>query len=147
MSVLSRRFGYFPGRWFGTADLPATVALSWARWGRSPHYVCGRHGHRLRPYNDRASFPIRWLSFTDDNIAPFEAVETLRDYYPLAPQERLHMTPAELGCTVVGHFGYFRTTTPSTNWDILADWLIKVAGSSFADGEIKAATGPNYGRA
>jgi len=32
--------GRFPGSWVGTADLPKGIARSWARWGRSRHYVC-----------------------------------------------------------------------------------------------------------
>lgn len=125
--VLSMLFRRFPGSWIGTADLPAAIARSWARWGRSPHYVCDARGGPLRPYNDHVTFPIRWLSFSDDRIAPFEAVEALRSYYPHAHQERLHLTPANLGVGIVGHFGYFRKTTPAANWDAVADWLIDQA--------------------
>jgi hypothetical protein len=45
-------------------------------------------GEPLRPHNEQVAFPIRWLSFTDDPIAPYGAVEALRPYYPRASVER-----------------------------------------------------------
>ena len=115
--------GRFPGAWVGTADLPKSVARSWARWGRSRHYVCDAHGRPLRPYNEAISFPIRWMSFSDDPIAPLSAVEALRSYYSNAAVERLHLTPPDLGVEAVGHFGFFRKSMPRGPWDELACWL------------------------
>jgi predicted alpha/beta hydrolase len=104
--------GRFPGSWIGMANLPAGIARSWARWGRSPHYVCDARGKPLRPYNDDVGFPVRWLSFADDPIAPLGAVEALRSYYPNAKLERLHLAPGDLGAESIGHFGFFRKSTP-----------------------------------
>lgn len=115
--------GRFPGSWLGTADLPAGIARSWARWGRSPHYVCDADGAPLRPHNETIRFPIRWLSFTDDEIAPRAAVEALRPYYPQARIERLHLAPSEIGMGSIGHFGFFRKAMPRAAWSDLADWL------------------------
>jgi predicted alpha/beta hydrolase len=120
---LTAATGRFPGAWIGTANLPAGVARSWARWGRSPHYVCDERGRPLRPHNDAVRFPLRWLSFVDDPIAPFGAVEALRCYYPDALVERLHLTPADLGTDAVGHFGFFRKSMPRGPWDQAASWL------------------------
>jgi predicted alpha/beta hydrolase len=117
--------GRFPGSWIGTADLPANIARSWARWGRSPHYVCDARGRPLRPHNDDVAFPMRWMSFSDDPIAPLGAVEALRPYYPRASVERLRLTPAELGAESIGHFGFFRKSMPRAGWDELACWLAK----------------------
>lgn len=117
--------GRFPGSWIGTADLPAGIARSWARWGRSPHYVCDTRGRPLRPHNDDVAMPLRWMSFTDDPIAPFVAVEALRPYYPKAAIERLHLAPSDLGAEAVGHFGFFRKSMPRKPWDEIADWLVK----------------------
>ncbi|MEI7873511.1 MAG: alpha/beta fold hydrolase [Alphaproteobacteria bacterium] len=115
--------GHFPGSWVGTANLPAGIARSWARWGRSPHYVCDVRGRPLRPHNHAVTFPLRWMSFSDDPIAPLSAVEALRPYYPHAAVERLHLTPADLGADSVGHFGFFRKSMPRKPWDEIADWL------------------------
>ena len=115
--------GRFPGSWIGTANLPAGIARSWARWGRSPHYVCDARGEPLRPHNADVAMPLRWMSFTDDPIAPFSAVEALRSYYPNAAVERLHLAPSDLGVEAVGHFGFFRKSMPRQPWDEIADWL------------------------
>ena len=120
---LTAATGRFPGTWIGTADLPAGIARSWARWGRSPHYVCDPHGRPLRPHNHAVACPLRWMSFIDDPIAPLSAVEALRPYYPNAAVERLHLSPADLGAGSVGHFGFFRKSMPRQPWDEIADWL------------------------
>lgn len=117
--------GRFPGAWIGTADLPKAVARSWARWGRSRHYVCDERGRPLRPFNEMVAFPVRWLSFADDPIAPFSAVEALRGYYPRASVEREHLVPADFGVAAIGHFGFFRRSMPRRAWDALAAWLAR----------------------
>lgn len=127
--ALTALTGRFPGRWVGTADLPSGIARSWARWGRSRHYICDDTGLPLRPHNREVDFPLRWLSFADDTIAPPAAVEALGSYYPNARVERLHLAPGDLGVPAIGHFGFFRQTTPSAAWDDLAEWL---AGSGDA---------------
>ncbi|MFZ5779496.1 MAG: alpha/beta fold hydrolase [Pseudomonadota bacterium] len=127
--------GRFPGSWIGTADLPADIARSWARWGRSRHYVCDDRGQPLRPHNHAVTFPIRWISFADDPVAPLSAVEALRSYYPAAAVERLHLAPADLGVPAVGHFGFFRKSMPRPAWDELATWLNVRLQETPADGQ------------
>lgn len=122
--------GRFPGSWIGTADLPSVVARSWARWGRSRHYVCDAQGAPLRPHNADVAFPLRWMSFTDDLLAPFDAVEAMRPYYPNAAIERLHLAPSDLGTDAVGHFGFFRKSMPRQAWDEIADWLVNRLGQT-----------------
>jgi predicted alpha/beta hydrolase len=137
---LTAATGRFPGSWIGTANLPANIARSWARWGRSPHYVCDAGGRPYRPHNDDVHFPMRWMSFSDDPVAPLGAVEALRPYYPKAAIERLHLTPAELGAEAVGHFGFFRKSMPRASWDELAHWLMKsLGGTRHAPADLRAA--------
>jgi predicted alpha/beta hydrolase len=127
---LTAAFGRFPGASLGTAELPAGIARSWARWGRSPHYICDARGRALRPHNDAIAFPIRWMSFADDPLAPLGAVEALRSYYPRAAVARLHLAPSDLGVSSVGHFGFFRKSMPHLAWDEVADWLMKSLGAT-----------------
>ena len=134
--------GRFPGAWIGTANLPANIARSWARWDRSRHYVCDAWGKPLRPHNEQVTCPIQWLSFTDDPIAPYEAVEALRPYYPGAAVQRRHLAPADLGADAVGHFGFFRKSMPRAAWDELASWLGAQLHASPADGQTGRARQP-----
>lgn len=133
--LLSRPLGFFPGNWFGIAELPAPVALSWAKWGRSPRYVCDEHGEPMRPFNHLVNGPIRWISFSDDWIAPLAAVEALTEYYPLAKIERLHLHPSDLGARGIGHFGFFKKNVAAQSWDSIALWLIDALLSQPGDFE------------
>lgn len=135
---LTATTGRFPGSWIGTADLPAGIARSWARWGRSRHYVCDARGRALRPHNDDVDCRIRWLSFSDDPLAPFGAVEALRPYYPRARVERLHLAPRDLGAESVGHFGFFRKSMPRGPWDEIADWLAQSLGDRHAPAHLRS---------
>src|SRR5262249_58290374 len=120
---LTAATGRFPGSWIGTADLPASIPRSWARRGRSRHYVCDRQGRPLRPYNPEVAIPLRSLSVVDDPIAPPDAVEALLACYPNAAIERRCLTPSELGVEAIGHFGFFRKSMPRAAWDEVARWF------------------------
>jgi predicted alpha/beta hydrolase len=137
---LTAATGRFPGAWIGTANLPANIARSWARWGRSPHYVCDERGNALRPHNDDVVFPVRWMSFADDPVAPIDAVEALGAYYPRAAIERLHLAPADFGVDAIGHFGFFRKSMPRPAWDGVARWLIaSLRGADHAPVDLRSA--------
>ncbi|AEI68926.1 hypothetical protein LILAB_35225 [Corallococcus macrosporus] len=126
LPVSAALLGRFPGRAMGAEDLPGGIARQWASWCRNPHYVSDAHGAPLRPYNDRVRARLRLYSFSDDAFAPEAAARALLDYYPNATREHLHRTPAELGMKRVGHFGWFRASTPEAVWAEAADWLAQV---------------------
>lgn len=102
-------------------DLPAGVALEWARWCRDPDYVVGA----LAAHADYARFraPLRAVVATDDFYAPLPAVEALLKLYPAAPGEIRRVAPGEVGATRIGHFGYFREQFRDSLWREAADWL------------------------
>lgn len=116
-----------PGWLIGGEDLPFGVGRDWARWCRSPHYVCDSRGAPLRPHNSEIQTKIRAYSFSDDPIAPKAAVDALMAYYPNAERERHHINPAEWGTPTIGHFGFFRRTMPQSVWSEAADWLARNA--------------------
>jgi len=126
--------GYFPGRAVGSEDLPGGIAKQWARWCRNPNYVSDERGAPLRPFNDHVRARLRLYSFSDDPIAPRRAASALLDYYPNATREHLHRTPAELGMKRVGHFGWFRSSTPRSVWVEAADWLQQAAADETIPG-------------
>ena len=116
--VLTRLRGYFPAGLLGLGeDLPAGVALQWARWCRSPDYLGRWEGHaRLR-------FPILSLSFSDDAYASRRSVEWLNARFTGAPVEHRHLTPDELGVDEIGHLGFFREGRVPALWNEVAGWL------------------------
>ncbi len=117
MPGLTRVFRYFPGKHLGLAeDLPAGVALEWARWSRSPAYIAQRE------YFDRFPGAIRYYSFADDSYAPRRAVESLIGCYSHARKEGFHVSPRALGAARIGHFGFFREPLL---WSETADWLAR----------------------
>lgn len=131
--VLARALGYLPARWIGLGgeDLPAGVALEWARWIRHPDYVVDESGRHPAEAYARLTGEIRALSFEDDWYAPPGGVEALLAMYPNAVTEHEHLVPREHDLEGIGHFGYFRQPCRSL-WDEAAAWL---AGSTTAPDE------------
>lgn len=127
--------GRLPGAVLGGAeDLPRRVAIDWARFCRSPHYLIDDAGRPLRPHNDRIRARMRMISFSDDNtFGPRRGVDVLATYYPNARIERLHVAPADWGLKQIGHFGFFKRSMPAERWDALADWLLDAAGQAEAE--------------
>jgi predicted alpha/beta hydrolase len=119
MPAMTRVLGYFPGRRLGLGeDLPAGVALEWARWCRSPAYLGDWAGHAA------LRIPILSLGFSDDDYAPPAAVDALHREYRGATVERRTVTPAELGVERIGHFGFFRDAGRGL-WGGVAGWIAR----------------------
>jgi len=102
-------------------DLPAGVALEWARWCRHPEYVVGVLGAHADYARFRA--PLRIVAATDDRYAPLEAVQALLKLYPSARGEIRRVAPQDIGVQRIGHFGFFREQFRDTLWREAADWL------------------------
>jgi predicted alpha/beta hydrolase len=133
---LARLLGRLPSRAMGLGeDLPAGVALQWARWCRSPAFLAEWRGHGA------LAVPILALSFDDDHIAPRRAVEALlREYRSASWVEHRHLRNREHG-RQLGHFGFFRPGVVPALWTECADFLTATvtdplsATSSQAGGE------------
>ena len=117
--------GYFPAKRLGLGeDLPAGVALEWARWGRSSGYLLDHLPVGTREAYASFAAPLRAYSFTDDRLyAPRGAVAHLLSFFSSAPKEWLHLRPGERGLRAVGHFGFFRSPAGAVLWPDAARWL------------------------
>lgn len=124
----TRLLGYFPGAVFEQGEnLPAGVALEWARWCRHPRYLVGALGLEERAARFRA--PLRLYAMADDLIyAPPAAAEALLALYPNAQRELIWVRPQDAGVERIGHFGFFRSRFRATLWRDAADWLLGQAG-------------------
>lgn len=118
--------GYLPG-WAGMKhDVPAGVALEWARWCRSPGYLTDHVRGAIDTYRS-VSGPVRLLAITDDDYAPRAAVEALGGFF--ADAEVVDVDPRAYGVSSLGHFGFFRRSS-SPAWDAATSWLLDRAEAS-----------------
>lgn len=97
--------GYLPGSLGIGEDLPAGVALEWARWCRTRGYLVGAGFESRREGFARLDAPVLAFGFDDDGYAPRAAVDALHALYVCARVERRQLG-REAGR--FGHFGFFR---------------------------------------
>lgn len=120
LPLLSRIFGYFPWSRFAPGeDLPAGVAIEWARWCRSRNYLLD---DKSLPLDRYASFkaPILAYSIDDDDWGTAKSVDEMMSAYPNVTRD--HIDPKAHGINSLGHMGYFR---PKANplWEIAYNWF------------------------
>lgn len=124
LPCVPRILGYLPMARYGFGeDLPAGVAIEWARWCRHPEYLVGALG--VRESYARFSAPLRAYAMTDDRFAPPAAVEALLELLPAARSEIRRVAPRDAGAKSIGHFGFFREPFRDSLWREAADWLGK----------------------
>jgi predicted alpha/beta hydrolase len=116
-------FGYFPGFLMGSENIPAGVALEWAKWSRTKGYL---FSHHKELYNKIELIRARMLSisFSDDKFAPEKAVLTLNARFFNVQLLHYHLTPEEVGVNKIGHLGYFRPHKDDAMWQKLTNWLM-----------------------
>jgi predicted alpha/beta hydrolase len=123
LPAVSRLLGYFPSSRLGFGeDLPAGVALEWARWCRHPRYLVGALDAGAA--YERFTAPLRVYAPLDDRFAPRRAVQALLALYPSAPSEVISLVPRDVGGPI-GHFGFFRERFRDSLWRDAADWLAR----------------------
>jgi predicted alpha/beta hydrolase len=123
--AVTRTLGYLPlSRLGGGADVPAGVALEWARWGSHPRYVLSWADTRPDARYATLACPLRSLAIADDRFyAPRTPVEALVGMYPRTRSEIVTVTPDQAGVASIGHFGYFRSVHRPTLWPQALAWL------------------------
>ncbi|HMJ13453.1 MAG TPA: hypothetical protein VK524_18670, partial [Polyangiaceae bacterium] len=121
--VLSRLWGYLPGKAGLGVDLPAGVALEWARWCRHPDYLFRYHPD-ARARMSRFDLPTLLYSFTDDAFAPERAVQEFVEKVQNSKLTLRVLRPSQLGAREVGHFGFFRPNFSETLWRESRDYLL-----------------------
>lgn len=118
--AVTHTIGYFPGKLGTGEDLPAGVALEWARWCRTPGYFTGGDGPARPARFARVTAPLLAFGFDDDHYAPRAAVDALLALYENADVVRRQL-PA--GKRRIGHFGFFRRRFETSLWPEVAAFL------------------------
>lgn len=117
--MLTRLFGGLPLSLAGNCeDLPAGVARDLARWSRSPGYFGHWEGHA------RLSIPLLSYSFSDDPIAPSEAVEALLRRYSGAQRQHRLLRPPAGSRRRDAHCRFFQEGMNPGVWESAADFLL-----------------------
>ncbi|MGW9685093.1 alpha/beta hydrolase family protein [Flagellimonas sp. 2504JD1-5] len=104
-----RAFGHLPAKAYGGKhDLHKSIAVEWAKLGRSKQGVLGHVPKAPSRYGE-LKVPTKFLSFSDDKmLAPFKSVKRLYDSYGTPFKEHVHIHPGEIGMKSIGHFRFFK---------------------------------------
>ncbi len=119
--VLTRLFGYFPGKRLGVMeDLPPGMVREWVKWGRSPDYLFDHVPNATARFAN-LHVPLLCWSFSDDHdLAPERATTALLKHYTNCHVIHEHIHPHDLGVEAIGHFGCFRKGGKQKLWPTLA---------------------------
>lgn len=110
MPLLTRVFGYFPGKHiaFGT-DLAPGVLYEWSRWCTSPGYFSDDPAMREVIGHARSFVaPTLMIGLSDDPWATPAAIDALQVWFTHANVRRLAIDPRAYGIAHVGHIDFFR---------------------------------------
>jgi predicted alpha/beta hydrolase len=123
LPVLTRLFGYFPASKLGLfEDLPANVALQWAKWAKTPRYVF-KDNPELKSSFQALDQRTLFISFSDDKLAPHKAVLDLKQFYSHAKIDHWHVHPEDLLVRKIDHFGFFRKHMEMLMWNDMVRWI------------------------
>jgi predicted alpha/beta hydrolase len=128
--ALATTLGYLPMAAVGQGEnLPAGVALEWARWGRNRHYLAPYAATRDGAQLVRFAGRIRSYAIADDPFAPRPGIDALLALYRQATGEVRPVTPEELGLPGIGHFDFFKPMFRRSLWAESRGWLRGIAES------------------
>jgi predicted alpha/beta hydrolase len=122
-SPVARMLGYMPGRLGIGEDLPRDVFLEWTNWVMKPRYFFDDTTLQALENFPNYRGALRAICLTDDPWATAPAVDLLCAGFTNAKAERRDASPAEVGATRIGHFGFFRPEHRDTLWRDAAEWL------------------------
>lgn len=121
--VLTKLFGYFPASRLGMfEDLPAEVAKQWSRWARNRNYIFDELPAGQKSFEALHQSTLM-ISFSDDTLAPLDAVHDLQHFYKNLKVEHWHLTPEDVLKKKVGHFGFFRKDMEAVLWREAIRWI------------------------
>jgi predicted alpha/beta hydrolase len=120
---LTRLLGYTPG-WSGLGqDLPKGAFEQWVGWVMSERYLFT--DPNLPGLSNFANYKgaLRALCLADDPWATRPAVGLLCSGFTAIEPDILTITPADVGVSKIGHFGFFRPEHRDTLWRGAAEWI------------------------
>lgn len=132
MPALTRVCGYFPGSRLGwLEDTPRGVVRDWTApwprfedaWRRGPLRLPEAELRELVERFARLPGPTLAVSLSDDEFGTVPAIQRLLRYYRNSETTHLHLTPAQVAESAVGHFAFFHNRFETSLWRIPLAWL------------------------
>ena len=107
--LCTRMLGHLPAMAYGGRHhLHKSIALEWARWGKSRQGILSCVPKALSHYK-KLNVPTKFLSFSDDDmLAPLKSVEHLYESYGTSCKRHEHIYPKKYGMASIGHFKFFK---------------------------------------
>lgn len=135
MPLLTRAFGYFPGKRLGwMEDTPAGVVRDWVTPAAA--YEQRPSGRKLGALGfARVRADILAISLTDDPFGSVAAIERLLGYFTASARTHLRIAPHEIDEPSVGHFAFFHSRFQAQLWPIALGWLRDAQVPSQAPGQ------------
>lgn len=125
LPLLTRCYGYFPGRQFktGFADMPAHFVYELSL--RKRYAAIGDFLTRVNAEDHHRSLRCAMLALaaTDDPVCTERAMDRLRTQMPNTRFEQWRIQPAEVGGQAIGHIRFFSPAFAQTLWPIAANWF------------------------
>jgi len=114
--VLSNLFGYLPSKKItGMEDLPKSMALDFARWGRHRDYLF-HYKNEEELFFDQLTGYLTAYSCPNDEFAPKGAVDWLAQKYTQMQLSRKHLDPKNYNEAEIGHFDFFKSKFQQSIW-------------------------------
>ena len=103
--------GHFPGGFVGFAGREArTLVRDWSRQGFHGAYRLAGTDFDYESSLGKSATPVHAVHFSDDKLAPLEAVEHLLDKMPAESTSRDCIEPSDFGVAELGHFGWIKSS-------------------------------------
>lgn len=132
MPVLTKLFGYFPGKRLGwLEDTPHGVVRDWTApfpdfedtWRRRSFRISEADLQELIERFASVKGATLAVSFADDEFGTVPAIQRLLRYFRNSPKSHLHIEPKDIGLASIGHFSFFHSRFESSLWNLPLHWL------------------------
>ena len=120
--VLTRLQGYLGWSLLGMGeDLPLGVYQQWKRWCAFPHYFFDDPAYPLlKQAFATVKTPLKAVNAMDDKWAPPRSRDAFIQFYAGSSISCIDVAPAAIGCSQLGHMGYFRAHAQTLWPDVFA---------------------------
>ncbi len=125
--LITTLYGYFPGKQFNLLeDIPKGVIQQWHARKKTPDYMYQLHENGIEVYYDHYKGRLLTLAIEDDIIGTNRAISRVHQLFTAADKKVELIKPADIGCSKIGHFGFFSRKFKPTLWYKSVKWFDKV---------------------